>query len=91
MATRRTPKVSQWQFSRKEIVKVDNTALRELTIIPYTDRFEETLHVRSGAIQAALNLDFSGTGDYNALGIFFGKISDLAKSKHCLSIVPTGS
>ncbi|KAF8984952.1 Glycosyl phosphatidyl inositol protein transamidase complex subunit [Entomortierella lignicola] len=32
---------------------------------------EETLHVRSGAIQAALNLDFPGTGDYNALGIFF--------------------
>jgi hypothetical protein len=37
-----------------------------------TDRFDETLHIRSGAIQAALNLDFSGTGDYNALGIFFG-------------------
>ncbi|KAF9363806.1 Glycosyl phosphatidyl inositol protein transamidase complex subunit [Mortierella sp. NVP85] len=36
-----------------------------------TDRFDETLHIRSGAIQAALNLDFSGTGDYNALGIFF--------------------
>ncbi|KAF8927039.1 Glycosyl phosphatidyl inositol protein transamidase complex subunit [Dissophora ornata] len=35
------------------------------------DRFEETLHIRSGAIQAALNLDFAGTGDYNALGIFF--------------------
>ncbi|KAG0245355.1 Gaa1-like protein [Mortierella sp. GBAus27b] len=34
-------------------------------------RFDETLHVRSGAIQAALNLDFPGTGDYNALGIFF--------------------
>ncbi|KAG0052680.1 Glycosyl phosphatidyl inositol protein transamidase complex subunit [Gryganskiella cystojenkinii] len=34
------------------------------------DRVEETLHVRSGAIQAALNLDFAGTGDYNALGIF---------------------
>ncbi|KAF9439354.1 Glycosyl phosphatidyl inositol protein transamidase complex subunit [Entomortierella beljakovae] len=33
--------------------------------------YEETLLVRSGAIQAALNLDFSGTGDYNALGIFF--------------------
>ncbi|KAG0256499.1 Glycosyl phosphatidyl inositol protein transamidase complex subunit [Mortierella polycephala] len=35
------------------------------------DRTEETLRVRSGAIQAALNLDFAGTGDYNALGIFF--------------------
>ncbi|KAF9917931.1 Glycosyl phosphatidyl inositol protein transamidase complex subunit [Lobosporangium transversale] len=34
-------------------------------------RFEETLHIRSGAIQAALNLDFAGTGDYNVLGIFF--------------------
>ncbi|KAF9172238.1 Glycosyl phosphatidyl inositol protein transamidase complex subunit [Mortierella sp. AD010] len=34
-------------------------------------RSEETLHVRSGAIQAALNLDFPGTGDYNALGVFF--------------------
>ncbi|KAG0366416.1 Glycosyl phosphatidyl inositol protein transamidase complex subunit [Gamsiella multidivaricata] len=32
---------------------------------------EETLRIRSGAIQAALNLDFAGTGDYNALGIFF--------------------
>ncbi|KAG0305198.1 Glycosyl phosphatidyl inositol protein transamidase complex subunit [Linnemannia gamsii] len=32
---------------------------------------EEPLRVRSGAIQAALNLDFAGTGDYNALGIFF--------------------
>ncbi|KAG0272077.1 Glycosyl phosphatidyl inositol protein transamidase complex subunit [Linnemannia exigua] len=35
------------------------------------ERSEETLKVRSGAIQAALNLDFPGTGDYNALGIFF--------------------
>ncbi|GJJ72207.1 GPI-anchor transamidase subunit GAA1 [Entomortierella parvispora] len=35
------------------------------------DRAEETLHIRSGAIQAALNLDFAGTGDYNGLGIFF--------------------
>ncbi|KAG9325677.1 hypothetical protein KVV02_001161 [Mortierella alpina] len=35
------------------------------------DRTEETLRVRSGAIQAALNLDFSGVGDYNAMGIFF--------------------
>ncbi|KAG0212545.1 Glycosyl phosphatidyl inositol protein transamidase complex subunit [Mortierella sp. GBA30] len=34
-------------------------------------RTEETLRVRSGAIQAALNLDFAGTGDYNAMGIFF--------------------
>lgn len=36
------------------------------------ERKEEPLRVRSGAIQAALNLDFAGTGDYNALGIFFG-------------------
>ncbi|KAG0329448.1 Glycosyl phosphatidyl inositol protein transamidase complex subunit [Dissophora globulifera] len=36
-----------------------------------SDHFEETLTVRSGAIQAALNLDFAGTGDYNAMGIFF--------------------
>ncbi|KAF9284728.1 Glycosyl phosphatidyl inositol protein transamidase complex subunit [Linnemannia elongata] len=35
------------------------------------ERHEEPLRVRSGAIQAALNLDFAGTGDYNALGIFF--------------------
>ncbi|KAF9537935.1 Glycosyl phosphatidyl inositol protein transamidase complex subunit [Mortierella hygrophila] len=35
------------------------------------ERYEEPLRVRSGAIQAALNLDFAGTGDYNALGIFF--------------------
>ncbi|KAF9165893.1 Glycosyl phosphatidyl inositol protein transamidase complex subunit [Actinomortierella ambigua] len=35
------------------------------------DNHEESLHVRSGAIQAALNLDFAGTGDYNAIGIFF--------------------
>ncbi|KAF9318504.1 Glycosyl phosphatidyl inositol protein transamidase complex subunit, partial [Podila horticola] len=35
------------------------------------ERTEEALKVRSGAIQAALNLDFAGTGDYNALGIFF--------------------
>ncbi|KAG0293282.1 Glycosyl phosphatidyl inositol protein transamidase complex subunit [Linnemannia gamsii] len=35
------------------------------------ERNEEPLRVRSGAIQAALNLDFAGTGDYNALGIFF--------------------
>ncbi|KAK3813663.1 MAG: Gaa1-like protein [Linnemannia elongata] len=35
------------------------------------ERHEEPLSVRSGAIQAALNLDFAGTGDYNALGIFF--------------------
>ncbi|KAF9145864.1 Glycosyl phosphatidyl inositol protein transamidase complex subunit [Mortierella sp. GBA39] len=35
------------------------------------DHHEEPLRVRSGAIQAALNLDFAGTGDYNALGIFF--------------------
>lgn len=35
------------------------------------ERSEEALRVRSGAIQAALNLDFAGTGDYNALGIFF--------------------
>ncbi|KAF9938496.1 Glycosyl phosphatidyl inositol protein transamidase complex subunit [Modicella reniformis] len=35
------------------------------------DRFDETLRIRSGAIQAALNLDFPGMGDYNALGIFF--------------------
>ncbi|KAK3844673.1 MAG: Gaa1-like protein [Linnemannia gamsii] len=34
-------------------------------------RSEEALKVRSGAIQAALNLDFPGAGDYNALGIFF--------------------
>ncbi|KAF9100098.1 Glycosyl phosphatidyl inositol protein transamidase complex subunit [Mortierella sp. AD031] len=35
------------------------------------ERTEEALRVRSGAIQAALNLDFAGTGDYNAIGIFF--------------------
>ncbi|KAF9338343.1 Glycosyl phosphatidyl inositol protein transamidase complex subunit [Podila minutissima] len=35
------------------------------------ERSEEALKIRSGAIQAALNLDFAGTGDYNALGIFF--------------------
>ncbi|KAG0333621.1 Glycosyl phosphatidyl inositol protein transamidase complex subunit [Podila horticola] len=35
------------------------------------ERTEEALKVRSGAILAALNLDFAGTGDYNALGIFF--------------------
>jgi hypothetical protein len=35
--------------------------------------------VRSGAIQAALNLDFPGFGDYNALGIFFGKCSSKSK------------
>ncbi|KAF9586541.1 Glycosyl phosphatidyl inositol protein transamidase complex subunit [Lunasporangiospora selenospora] len=34
-------------------------------------RKEDPLTARSGAIQAALNLDFAGTGDYNALGIFF--------------------
>lgn len=39
---------------------------------------EEPLRVRSGAIQAALNLDFAGTGDYNALGIFFGMPSVFA-------------
>ncbi|KAF9430326.1 Glycosyl phosphatidyl inositol protein transamidase complex subunit [Podila epigama] len=35
------------------------------------ERSEEALRVRSGAIQAALNLDFAGTGDYNAMGVFF--------------------
>ncbi|KAF9120030.1 Glycosyl phosphatidyl inositol protein transamidase complex subunit [Mortierella sp. 14UC] len=35
------------------------------------ERSEEALKVRSGAVQAALNLDFPGAGDYNALGIFF--------------------
>ncbi|KAF9973114.1 Glycosyl phosphatidyl inositol protein transamidase complex subunit [Actinomortierella ambigua] len=35
------------------------------------DNNEESLHVRSGAIQAALNLDFSGTGNYKAVGVFF--------------------
>ncbi|KAF9913016.1 Glycosyl phosphatidyl inositol protein transamidase complex subunit [Linnemannia zychae] len=35
------------------------------------ERSEEALKVRSGAIQAALNIDFPGSGDYNALGIFF--------------------
>lgn len=28
---------------------------------------------RSGAIQGVINLDFPGTQDYEALGIFFGK------------------
>ncbi|KAF9115846.1 Glycosyl phosphatidyl inositol protein transamidase complex subunit [Mortierella sp. AM989] len=53
-----------------EIVEFNLEAKNMFTLLPL-DRFEETLHIRSGAIQAALNLDFPGTGDYNALGIFF--------------------
>lgn len=67
------------KFQRLVAIFHEATKMEELTegsdmpVNLPVDRAEEMLRVRSGAIQAALNLDFAGTGDYNGLGIFFGK------------------
>ncbi|KAG0040159.1 Glycosyl phosphatidyl inositol protein transamidase complex subunit [Podila clonocystis] len=57
--------------SRDKIINTNAIAMLLSMGKMFKQRSEEALKVRSGAIQAALNLDFSGTGDYNALGIFF--------------------
>ncbi|KAF9926496.1 Glycosyl phosphatidyl inositol protein transamidase complex subunit [Linnemannia zychae] len=47
----------------------------------------EPLKLRSGAIQAALNLDFSGTGDYNAIGIFFEGVNGQLPNLDMIKII----
>ena len=43
-------------------------------IYVFSDMIGSPLLLRSGAIQAAVNLDFPGTHSYHALGLFFGNM-----------------
>lgn len=41
------------------------------------DEFSSIVMPRSGAVQGVVNLDFPGTQNYESLGIFFGKKTEI--------------